>query len=106
MGLFDGLFGGSSSTPNNSGSSGGTYGDMVNLFFGPKPEKQPHNTTVSSGGKTFLNRQSAIDDLDKSDTNRGICGDLGCKCPKCGYYCGSRSALVRHLEESHKYDQF
>lgn len=104
MGLLDIVFGGNRSNSSGNGSSGGTYGDMIDSIFGPKPGKQPHNTTISSGGKIYQNRQSAIDDLKTSDVDRGICGDLGCLCPKCWHYCSDRSDLVRHLEECHKYD--
>lgn len=96
------IFGGSSPAPQSGGTSDGTYGGLLDSMFGPKAESQPTSTTISSRHKTFSSRQDAIDDLDLSDVNRGICGDLGCKCPKCGHFCGSRSKLVQHLEESHR----
>ncbi len=112
MGLFgdavesaiSGIFGGSSPAPQSGGTSNCTYGGLVDSLFGPKSESQPFGTTISSRHKTFSSRQEAIDDLDSSDVNRGICGDLGCKCPKCDYFCGSRGALVQHFEESHRDD--
>ena len=99
MGFFDTFFDRDVSSATQQSADSGT--SFLDSFFGAgsNPAHQPAGSTISYAGRHYQNRDDALRDIDA----RSLDGSLGCKCPQCGYYCGSRAALLLHLERSHSY---